>query len=32
MLDVRDKALADLVAAEQVKWADVVRRSGATLG
>lgn len=32
MLEVRDKALADLVAAEQVKWADVVRRSGATLG
>ena len=32
MLEVRDKALADLVAAEQVKWAEVVRRSGATLG
>lgn len=32
MLDVRDKTLADLVAAEQVKWSDVVRRSGATLG
>lgn len=32
MLDVRDKALADFVAAEQTKWAEVVRRSGATLG
>ena len=32
MLDVRDKTLADLVAAEQIKWAEVVRRSGATLG
>jgi tripartite-type tricarboxylate transporter receptor subunit TctC len=32
MLDVRDKAFADFIAAEQKKWADVVRRSGATLG
>lgn len=32
LLDVRDKALADFVAAEQTKWAEVVRRSGATLG
>jgi tripartite-type tricarboxylate transporter receptor subunit TctC len=31
-LDLRDKALAEFVAAEQAKWADVVRRSGATLG
>lgn len=32
LLDVRDKSLADFVAAEQTKWAEVVRRSGATLG
>lgn len=32
LVDVRDKALADFVSAEQIKWADVVRRSGATLG
>lgn len=32
LLDVRDKGLADFVAAEQTKWAEVVRRSGATLG
>jgi len=31
-LDLRDKALAEFVAAEQAKWAEVVRRSGATLG
>ncbi len=32
LLDLRDKALTEFVAAEQIKWADVVRRSGATLG
>jgi tripartite-type tricarboxylate transporter receptor subunit TctC len=32
MLDIRDKAFADFIAAEQKKWAEVVRRSGATLG
>ena len=32
MLDVRDKVFADFIAAEQKKWAEVVRRSGATLG
>lgn len=32
LLDMRDKALAEFVASEQTKWADVVRRSGATLG
>ncbi|WP_395699485.1 Bug family tripartite tricarboxylate transporter substrate binding protein [Aquabacterium sp.] len=32
LLDVRDKSLAQFVAAEQAKWAEVVRRSGATLG
>lgn len=31
-LDLRDRSLAEFVAAEQAKWADVVRRSGATLG
>lgn len=32
MLDVRDKAYRDFIAAEQKKWAEVVRKSGATLG
>ncbi len=32
ILDLRDKGLTEFVAAEQAKWADVVRRSGATLG
>ena len=32
MLDVRDKAFADFIVAEQKKWTEVVRRSGATLG
>ncbi|MFO1328554.1 MAG: tripartite tricarboxylate transporter substrate binding protein [Rubrivivax sp.] len=32
MPDLRDKALTEFIAAEQVKWAEVVRRSGATPG
>jgi len=32
LLDMRDKALSAFIAAEQTKWAEVVRRSGATLG
>lgn len=32
MAELRDKAMADFVASEQKKWAEVVRVSGATLG
>lgn len=32
MPEIRDKALTDFIAAEQKKWTEVVRRSGATLG
>lgn len=31
MLEVRDRAFRDFIAAEQKKWAEVVRKSGATL-
>jgi len=32
MHNMRDKAFADFIAVEQKRWAEVVRRSGATLG
>lgn len=32
MHDVRDKAFVDFIVAEQKKWGEVVRKSGATLG